>query len=383
MRERRVLHVFKYFRPHFTGEGTFFERIVPEFRRLRPDVRHDVLATLTDRPQGAPVVVDEVGSISFFHARSNKNFATFVELFWWSLRNVWRYDTVHYHTHVDRTFASYWLAKLLGLRIVLSATLDDSAPGIAKTYRARYRSMARALLRCFDMFVSISPKLHEETVAELGPDRARLIPMGIVMPKEADIDRARARCDLRISNNARILVSIGGISTRKDQLTLVKAMPALLREHPSVQLVLVGPVLEPAYANLLEQTIDAHGLRENVRLAGWIERPWPYYEAADLMVFASREEGFGTVMIEAMSYALPVVARRLAGINDVFIKCGQTGYLFDNESEYSVLVARLLANEEERRRLGREAREFVLPRFAMKGIAKRYLEVYGFPAGDG
>ena len=40
----RVLHVFKYFRPRFTGEGIFVERLAPIFGALRQavaDTNHD------------------------------------------------------------------------------------------------------------------------------------------------------------------------------------------------------------------------------------------------------------------------------------------------------------------------------------------------------
>ena len=40
----RVLHVLKHFRPTFTGEGIFTERLSPAMERLAPDVEHEVLA---------------------------------------------------------------------------------------------------------------------------------------------------------------------------------------------------------------------------------------------------------------------------------------------------------------------------------------------------
>lgn len=96
-----------------------------------------------------------------------------------------------------------------------------------------------------------------------------------------------------------------------------------------------------------------------------------------MMVFASHEEGFGTAMIEAMSYALPVVARRLPGVNDVFIKSGETGFLFDHEQQFRDAVLRVLAEPDLRRKMGADARTFVIPRFGMDQISARYLAVYG------
>lgn len=375
--QRRILHVFKYFRPDFTGEGTFLERIAPAFRKARPDVGHDVLCTLTGEPQGGIGALDGIGSVRYLTARSNKSAMTFVELFWWTLRNIWRYDVVHYHTHVDRTFLSYWLASLLGKRIVLSATLDDSTLQIGSSYRAWLRPLVRRLLRRFDAFVSISPRLHAETVSDLGDSRAHLIPMGINMPQLSEERRLQARRNLGFKDDTRVLISVGALSERKDQMTLVRALPDIVAKFPDLVLVLMGPALEPVYAKKLDEFIQANGLQQNVRLAGWVQEPWPYYEAADMMVFASHEEGFGTAMIEAMSYALPVVARRLPGVNDVFIKSGETGFLFDQEQQFRDAVLRVLAEPDLRRKMGADARTFVIPRFGMDQISARYLAVYG------
>jgi glycosyltransferase involved in cell wall biosynthesis len=324
--------------------------------------------------------LDAVGSVDYLRTRERETLLTGADLIRWTLKNAGRYDTIHYHTHVDRSFASYWLASVLGKRIILSATLDDSTSGIAQSYRPAFRPIVRQLLRRFDAFVSISPKLHEETVADIGGGRAHLIPMGIYMPALQDDRGSRARASLDIPVDAQVLVSVGGISERKDQMTLVQAMPALLKDSPNLLLILVGPVLEEPYAQALHAFIDRHGLQRHVRFAGWVREPWPYYCAADIMVFASRDEGFGTVMIEAMSFGLPVVARRLKGVNDSFIEHGNTGFLFDRDEEFAALASRLLADGNERAKIGQSARAYVEPRFTMDSVAVRYLELYGVPA---
>ena len=54
MSRARVLHVFKYFRPQFTGEGIFVERLAHAFAHLRPDVAHDVAVTATRAAERKP-----------------------------------------------------------------------------------------------------------------------------------------------------------------------------------------------------------------------------------------------------------------------------------------------------------------------------------------
>ena len=50
------------------------------------------------------------------------------------------------------------------------------------------------------------------------------------------------------------------------------------------------------------------GLDKNIFLAGWIDDPLPYFDLADLFVLPSNYEGFGVVIVEAMSRGLNIVS---------------------------------------------------------------------------
>jgi len=177
-----------------------------------------------------------------------------------------------------------------------------------------------------------------------------------------------------------MLVSVGGICARKDQMFLVRQIRALAKTHPDVLLVLVGPDVEPDYAQAVRKYVADHGLERHVRFAGYSEAPWDFYRAADMMVFASHEEGFGTVVIEAMAHGLAVVARHLPGVNDAFVEHGRSGYLFTQEKEFESHVDGLLRDVPLRHRIGTAGRDFVAAHFDIAGIAARYLALYGFPA---
>jgi glycosyltransferase involved in cell wall biosynthesis len=149
-------------------------------------------------------------------------------------------------------------------------------------------------------------------------------------------------------------------------------------------LILVGPPLEADYCAQIEAFIASHSLQNHVRLAGYADVPWVYYKASDIMVFASHEEGFGTVVIEAMAHGLPVVARRLPGVNDVFVQNGISGYLFDRPDDFLSSTSALLQNAEQRHAMGEAGRAFVIAHFDIARIAAQYLTLYGFsPESDG
>lgn len=377
MSQARVLHVFKYFRPRFTGEGVFVERLAPVFQRLRPDVAHEVLVTATPRPAAVtpPPGLDGVHYLSRSEAGASQR-----DLVAWLARRGGRYEVIHHHTHVDRTFLGNLALKLQGRRLVQSATLDDSIPGLLGGYRPLLRPLVRRLFRLIDSFVAISPKLFEENNRLARPEASKLVPIGIPLPKPGPGGRKAARERLGLPPDATILLCVGGICARKDQLLLVRNLPALLLADPRLVLVLVGPVLEPDEQGRIEARMAEHGLAGRLLMAGHAAQPWAYYEAADLFVFASRQEGFGTVVIEAMAHGLPVVARGLPGVNDSFVQHGQTGFLFQDEASYRRHVEALLRDRGLRERIGAAARAYVAERFDIDRIAAEYLAIYGYPA---
>lgn len=370
---RRVLHVLKTYRPQFTGEGVFLERSSAVMQELARDVTHELLVTHTPRPE-TTAWCGTLARVTWLTTGPVGDLRREAMLCWWFLRNLHRYEAVHFRTHADWYFLTYAMTKLAGRRLLLSATLDDSLPVLIGHYRPRWRRLAARGFQLFDSFISISPRLHAESAAVAGA-RCHLLACGITVPEPQPGERARMRRELGMSAAAPLLIFVGGLCERKDPATLIAAMPAVLAEHPGAKLLLVGPSLEPDYVRALEEA--ARPLRGAVIFAGEQSNPHPWFAAADMLVFASRLEGFGTVVPEAMAHRLPVVARRLPGVNDDFVLESETGFLFDDAAGYLAAVLRLAASPELRARMGRAGAALVAREFDMGRIATRYLGLYG------
>lgn len=102
------------------------------------------------------------------------------------------------------------------------------------------------------------------------------------------------------------LLFLSTIQPRKNVLYLIKEFAACMHSIPH-QLVLAGaPGESQAEA---EQLVRALGLQERVVFTGFIsdnQRHYLYLHA-DVFVYPSRYEGFGLVILEAMSYGIPVI----------------------------------------------------------------------------
>jgi len=116
---------------------------------------------------------------------------------------------------------------------------------------------------------------------------------------------------------------VGRLAPQKGVGTLVEA--AGLLEHPSAQVLLVG---DGPQRKALEREAKRLGVGDRLRFEGFVAHDQlPAAMAhADVLVLPSLYEELGTVLLEAMQAALPIVASKTGGIPDV-IEDGVNGLL--------------------------------------------------------
>ena len=114
----------------------------------------------------------------------------------------------------------------------------------------------------------------------------------------------------------------------------------------------------PAAAARLDTDIAAHGLGDRVAVFGAVppERILELYFASDVFVLASRFEGYGMALAEAIAHGLPVVSTMVGAIPDTVP--GGTGLLVspDDAAELAQALRRLIGDPAERQRLAANAR---------------------------
>lgn len=166
------------------------------------------------------------------------------------------------------------------------------------------------------------------------------------------------------------IVSVGSLKTQKDQATLLRAF-ALLSPGLRARLAIVGD--GPLRRELIELASEL-GLGEKVHFAGFEMDPTDWYRTADLFVLSSRWEGFANVIVEALSFGLPVVSTDCPSGPSEILEGGRYGTLV------AVGDPTALARAIERSRNARVDRGQLVRRsrdFAVDTIAGQYLEVMG------
>ena len=213
----------------------------------------------------------------------------------------------------------------------------------------------------------------------------RLLPNAIDLETfRADrYDRDDARAQLVIAKEALVIGFVGRITPGKGHMEFIKAVSRIAKPAQPVTILFVG---EPSYGEEeYAKEITAMALQQlegyQVIFTGYRRDIPRMLRAMDIFAFPSHEESFGTILVEAMAMELPVVACRSGGVPDIVVD-GDTGILVPPRTvdELSDALLTLIADDELRRRLGRNGRRHVERHFDFAKYIDTLEEDYRAPS---
>lgn len=173
------------------------------------------------------------------------------------------------------------------------------------------------------------------------------------------------------SGTGKRVLAVGRLCQDKGFDVLLRAFAQVRSRIAGVRLTIAG---EGPSRPELEGLISELDLSHDVSLQGFTNDIRSLYRDADLFVCSSRREGFGNVIVEAMSFGLPVVATRCPHGPEEILANGQYGVLVgvdDVRGLANAMVESLTSAGDPHAQIAR-AREFSLDE-----IGNRYLEQVG------
>lgn len=236
-----------------------------------------------------------------------------------------------------------------------------------------------------DRVLVVSEQWRRILREQFGRD-AEVVPNGVdpvrfERPPEGVLAALRER--LGATDGRFVFLSVGGVEPRKGSVPAFRALAQLKRDGLDTVLAIVGghsfqdyaPYREAALAMLpdlglrLGEDVVLLGTVSEAELAGW-------YHAADALAFPSVKEGWGLVVLEAMSAGLPVIASDLPvfreyltdGVNALLPAVGDPLALAD--------AMRAIVRDPALRERLRAGGAEVPPRYSWAASARRHLDVY-------
>jgi teichuronic acid biosynthesis glycosyltransferase TuaC len=126
-------------------------------------------------------------------------------------------------------------------------------------------------------------------------------------------DRATARAQLAVKDEAELVLFVGRLDTRKGIMELLDAFASLASHRPNLRLAYLGDgpggeqLRYKAKHLALEDRIILAGACPSQKVAQWLA-------AANVLALPSYNEGYPNVVIEALSCGRPVIATNVGGI---------------------------------------------------------------------
>jgi|WetSurMetagenome_2_1015567.scaffolds.fasta_scaffold11833_6 glycosyltransferase involved in cell wall biosynthesis len=283
-----------------------------------------------------------------------------------------RFDVVHCHLPPADTVGRI-AARLAGVPVILTT---EHGKFLWKPWY--YLAVERMLGTITDARICVSRDIMEIRKRREGTPERKLV----YIPNAVDTvrfgapsrDRATAFAELGWDAAQPLVVAVGRLEPEKNYALLLRAIDRLRPRFPAIRCLLVGDgTCRAALAGLVESL----GLARNVTLAGARADIPDLLGAADVFVLSSIKEGLPVSLLEAMAAGKGIVATAVGGIPET-IRDGGNGLLVPSGDVEALAggIARLLADEGLRTRLGRSARADVERDYDVRKIVGRIESLY-------
>ena len=299
-------------------------------------------------------------------------------------KNVSNFDVVHLHEY--RTFqnlAFYYLNKNRVPYIL-------SCHGEISYLRERAQSLDWLLLRNIfqrsfgKKLVNDASKLfalsrYEETQyldAGVKPNKIAIVPNGVT---PEDFSYVSTRQGFRRSfgiDEEDVILYLGRINRYKGIDTLVKAFALLPKRKNGTKLVIAGP--DDDFLGSLKTMVKELNLEDKVIFTGSLNRKQVLsaYSAATVVVYASIQEGFGLVPLEAGIMGKPVIVSDAPAMD--FVKKGNFGLTVKSGSvsQLKEAIEKIMDNPELSKEFGKNGKKFVAETYSWDKVGKMVEDIY-------
>ncbi|MCE9635481.1 MAG: glycosyltransferase [Planctomycetes bacterium] len=283
-----------------------------------------------------------------------------------SFRRAFAPDVVHSHLFKADVLAASCLGRSRPDRDALVSSKHNVDVYLE---RAPWRMLGRAALARADACIAVSEGVAAFLRSALGEPQCGIdvVRYGVEAP---------AAPIVAAPGTGRVLC-VGRLEPQKDPLGLIEAFRRVREERPAT-LTFLGRGSMDAQVRRAAAALPAG----SVEFAGFAADPVPHFDAADMVVLASRWEGLGLALVEAAQRGRPVVATCVGGVPEV-VEDGVTGLLVPpgDAKALAEAILRVLDDPEFARRMGAAARARALGRFSVERCLAQHEAVYARALG--
>lgn len=190
------------------------------------------------------------------------------------------------------------------------------------------------------------------------------------LPEQED-EKLAVREKLHLGRKDIFAITVGNLIKRKNQSVLIEVVEKVNNPHLHLFICGDGQCLD----ELKEKAKDL-GIRKQVHFLGFRKDVEKLCGAADLFLFASRQEGLPVAVMEAMACGLPIIASKIRGNTDL-IDNGKGGYLIqptDTEGFAKAIVS--VINDKEKAKRMEDYNFKKIKEYSKEKVMEQMAELY-------
>lgn len=387
----RILHVLDHSLPLHSGYTFRTLAILREQRALGWQTVH-----LTTPKQGAGEILQEEVDGWLFHRTPSASDSGLLSQMRLTARRLQelvratRPDLIHAHSPVLNALPSLWVGRRQGLPVVyeMRASWEDAAVdhGTTRAGSLRYRlsrHIETRVLRDAHAITTICEGLRGDIAARgISQERITVIPNAVDIESFPVIGAAdqSLRAELSLGEGP-VLGFIGSFYGYEGLDLLLSAVPRIAREHPGLQVLLVGGGPEDERLRAMSQQL---GIASRVRFAGRVphDSVTRYYSLIDVLVYARKATRLTDLVtplkpLEAMAQGRLYLASNVGGHRELVPPALQS-CLFpaDDADRLAEAALAMLSRRVEWAAMASEGRRFVEAERTWTASVARYDAVY-------
>ena len=211
--------------------------------------------------------------------------------------------------------------------------------------------------------------------AALDMRRVLVRPQGLLKHNSLAGSRAQREARVRLRQRfgldpaAFVVLSVAYADHRKGVDLFVEIGCEVMARHPEVVFLWVGH-FDGSIEEKIQRAVAGSGFESRFVFPGLDIEADVYFAGADIYALTSREDPFPSVVLQSLEVGVPVVGfEKAGGFADLLQEVGGVLVGYEDTGQFSAAIEDLLANPDERVRLGARGRQLIRSQYSLR----RYL----------
>jgi len=300
------------------------------------------------------------------------------------IKEICKHDLILiYGAHIIGYELIILLGKLLRKKVIFQSLLigEDDIRTLLNRKCKILKLIYKFLFNRIDIYHAINKEFSRRYFNEYHMDKKILeIPQGvdtdIFKPVKSE-QKKKIRMQLGLDQDVFIILTVGFLINRKGFAEVFSLLNTL---NFQFNYIITG---EYKFDNLHFLSYEKEKaeklyndgimlLKDKLIFTGPVENVNEYFQASNVFLLNSSQEGLPNSLLEAMSVGMPVVTRNIPGIEDFIIYNQKNGFIFKDSSEMKDIIIQLYNNSDLRVKVGISARETIQKKASFNNVLNSY-----------